>query len=880
MHAVPHISVVVFVIVAVSAVAITLIRVHLKNKLKNFSEKITHIPSYRDKSNSESECEGLEVLSIGNFIDIPTDLTSAFNGKIISSTQKKDFVNHYNPYFQEANALLNKLEVYKIYPSEILSSFIDDFRSIDSLVKRHNECVFEFLLATHKEFFDHCLAYPLDSQQRRAIISEEDNCLVVSSAGSGKTSSIIGKVKYLTEIKKIRPEKILLISYTNKAAAELTERMQLPELKGYTFHKLALDIIAETTGQKPSICDNTDALFVKIYHELLNDTGFRESVIEYLIDYQPMEEDWEKRKNERRQNLSEQKDVQLKAIFPDMDGNTVYVRSEQEQKICFALSALSVKFRYEEPYEHALADGMYSQYKPVFSIYFEQDGKTKRIYLEHFGVDEHGLVPAWFAKDKGITYEEANKKYNDGITWKRAAHEKFGTVLLTTSSADFHYSDIRNRLKILLEKANVPIHEKTDAELYDMVLPPYSRQEKAFIRLVVTFATLIKSSCKSMDMVLKQARNAGDERSTFIIKNILQPVYTKYIEELKSSNRIDFTDAILLATDICRSSHPRQYEHIIVDEFQDISIDRYNFLKVLREGHTHAKLYCVGDDWQSIYRFSGSDMALFSQFSEYFGPTEINKIETTYRFGEPLVSLSSQFIQRNKAQIKKSIRPFDQQIKTELMFCEYERRDYCNVIGQLVASIPPGKSIFLLGRYSFDDYYLSFMYKSVKEGNRFYYIIGDRRIEFLTVHKSKGLEADYVIILQCNKDTYGFPSLVTDNPVLNYVLTENDKYPYGEERRLFYVAVTRAKIKTYVMYDRRFPSVFVNEFLHPEKLSEESYAKHPNANKRWSQKADKFLLHLFHEGKSIKYIADKMGRSQTSIVMRLGKLEGNPYDIH
>lgn len=244
--------------------------------------------------------------------------------------------------------------------------------------------------------------------KRRAIISEEDNCLVVSSAGSGKTSSIIGKVKYLTE------------------------RMRLPELKGYTFHKLALDIIAETTGQKPSICDNTDALFVKIYHELLNDTGFRESVIEYLIDYQPMEEDWEKRKNERRQNLSEQKDVQLKAIFPDMDGNTVYVRSEQEQKICFALSALSVKFRYEEPYEHTLADGMYSQYKPDFSIYFEQDGKTKRIYLEHFGVDEQGLVPAWFAKDKGITYEEANKKYNDGITWKRAAHEKFGTVLLTT----------------------------------------------------------------------------------------------------------------------------------------------------------------------------------------------------------------------------------------------------------------------------------------------------------------------------------------------------------------------------------------------------------------------------------------------------------------
>ncbi|BBK91987.1 hypothetical protein DN0286_24590 [Parabacteroides distasonis] len=650
--------------------------------------------------------------------------------------------------------------------------------------------------------------------------------------------------------------------------------MGIAGLRGYTFHKLALDIIGQTTGQKPSIYENTDALFVKIYHELLNDKKFKKSVIEYFIDYQTPEKEWEKRKNERRQQLSEQKEVRLKATFPDMDGKTVYVRSEQEQKICFALSSLSVKFRYEEPYEHPLVDEMHSQYKPDFSIYFEQGGETKRIYLEHFGVDEHGLVPIWFAKDRGITYEEANQKYNDGITWKKAAHEKFGTKLLTTSSADFHYSDIREKLKTLLEKADVSIQEKTDAELYDMVLPPNSKHEKAFIRLVVTFVTLIKSSCKSVDEVLRQTKNAGDERSTFIIKNIFQPVYKRYIEELANINQIDFTDAILQATDICRSSHPVKYDYIIVDEFQDISVDRYNFLKVLREGNPPAKLYCVGDDWQSIYRFSGSDMALFNQFSDYFGQTEINKIETTYRFGEPLVSLSSQFIQRNEAQIKKNIHPFNPQVKTELQFCDYERRDYCNVIGQLVASIPLDKSVFLLGRYSFDDYYLSFMYKSVKEGNRFFYIIGDRKIEFLTVHKSKGLEADYVIILQCNKDTYGFPSLVSDDPVLNYVLTKSDQYPYGEERRLFYVAITRAKVKTYILYDRRFPSVFVDEFLHPEKITEESYAKHPNANKKWTRSADNFLLTLYHEGKSIKYIAEKMGRSQTSIVMRLGKLEG------
>lgn len=154
-----------------------------------------------------------------------------------------------------------------------------------------------------------------------------------------------------------------------------------------------------------------------------------------------------------------------------MDGNAIYVRSEQEQKICFVLASLGIKFRYEEPYEHPVADEMHAQYKPDFSIYFEQGGRRKRIYLEHFGVDEHGMVPAWFAKDRNISYEEANKRYNDGITWKKAAHEKFGTVLLTSSSADFYYADIREKLKRQLEEAGVPIQERTDEEMFESILP-------------------------------------------------------------------------------------------------------------------------------------------------------------------------------------------------------------------------------------------------------------------------------------------------------------------------------------------------------------------------------------------------------------------------
>ena len=859
-------SIILFICILFSITGYIYLRKVYMHKLEIFDKEIANKIVLQSPDNCDTRTNQEEEAS---FDDIEAILQHSFYQHIISRNEENIFTSHFQSIYNETCSLIHKLALLHIEPTARMLRFINDFESISSLVKQHNDEVTKVLLENNRDFFDHCLKYPLDEQQRRSIIVEEDNCLVISSAGSGKTSSIVGKVKYLTECRGIAPERILLISYTNKAAAELTERMGISGMRGYTFHKLALDLIGKVTGEKPSICENTDAVFIKIYQDLLSDKKFQEAIVEYFIDYNTEENDWEKHKQERREYLSEQKDTRIKAVLPDMDGNAIFVKSEQEQKICFALSSLGIKFRYEEPYEHRVADEMHSQYKPDFSIHYEKDGKTKRLYLEHFGINEHGMVPYWFAKDKGISYEEANKEYGDGITWKKAVHDKFKTKMISTSSADFHYYEIRDKLQMLLNDAGVPTCIKTEDELYSLILPKDSKKEKSFIRLIVTFSSLLKSSCKTINDILS---TAVDERSRFIIKRIFQPVYEKYIEVLKEQKQIDFTDAILWATEICQTAKPWSYDYIIVDEFQDISVDRYHFLKALRNGNPPAKLYCVGDDWQSIYRFSGSDMALFNQFANYFGYTEICKIETTYRFGQPLVSQSSEFIQRNNAQIRKSIRPFNPLEKTELCFIPYERNRYCEVVEKLVASIPSEKSIFLLGRYSFDDYYLSYAFQGKKEGERFYYIINNRKIEFLTVHKSKGLEADYVILLQCNKDIYGFPSQISDDPVLRHVLTQSDQYPYGEERRLFYVAITRAKVKTIVLYDKRFPSVFVDEFIHPERITEESYLKHPNANKIWSRGEDRYLRTLYSEGKSIKDIAKKMGRSQTSIVMRLGKL--------
>ena len=182
--------IVVVSLVAISVIAVATIRIRLKNKSKELSEKLNHISSYSNKSNYEQAKERLSALNNEAFIDIPTDLNNVFSCKIISATQEKDFTNHYIPYFQEAHSLVKRLEAFNITPSVAISNLIRDFGNINKIVEQHNDAVINSLLDTHKEFFDHCLKYPLDKQQRRSIVSEEDNCLVVSSAGSGKTSSI------------------------------------------------------------------------------------------------------------------------------------------------------------------------------------------------------------------------------------------------------------------------------------------------------------------------------------------------------------------------------------------------------------------------------------------------------------------------------------------------------------------------------------------------------------------------------------------------------------------------------------------------------------------------------------------------------------------
>lgn len=788
-----------------------------------------NIKSFKEKTSTESlkECmnENNKVYdSIQRLKEVSDSAMASYNALFVP--------NHYctNSEMEDYLSSTSELESLSTFLMPKYNDYITDKEPKKTIYKRigiapkrkkHNEEFMKKELEDNKTYFDTVLGqYPLDPQQRDSIVKLEDNCLVIASAGSGKTSTILGKAKYLVEKRKIDPSKILLITYTRKAANELHERMKIDGMTCSTFHALAYNIIAQVTGQAPSICEADVSL--NVFHKLIEtNKNFLHAINNYIVNQQSLmglEHDY----NDAFTYFEDRKKYGIQALFPDVDGKIIFTRSEEEKRLVSILTRLGVPFRYENAYQYNTTTPERRQYRPDFTIYYLVGTEWKWLYLEHFAIDAVGNVPQWFGDGERGGWRYANQRYNEGIIWKRNTHRQNGTILIETTSADFRDGTVETKLREQLTRYGVPIKERTDEELYDLLVKRNRKVEKSVYTLILSFVTLMKANEKTIDGLLNQLTSAKfstptDDRNHLILRDVIKPFYDEYERTLRQSYEIDFTDAIIQATELCRKGLWQRYEYILVDEFQDISVDRYKFLQALRSESPKTKLFCVGDDWQSIFRFAGSDMSLVYDFEKYFGFTEQCKIETTYRFHQPLIDKSSEFIMKNKEQKDKTIKsPSGDTNSTFLNFVKCNGDDEDGVLKEvqkIVGSIPTNQSILLLGRYNYDAMSVGFKGKIDMKDNRIMVKIGRREIPFLSVHSAKGLEADNVILVNCNQGAYGFPSLIEDDPILDFVLSKSEAYPFAEERRLFYVAMTRARMKMYVLYDQKRPSPFIGEFL-------------------------------------------------------------------
>lgn len=715
----------------------------------------------------------------------------------------------------------------------LIKMFKNFFTNANSLRDDFNKAFVKEELQTFSSFFDDIENRKLDLQQRTAVVTDEDNNIVIAGAGSGKTTTIVGKINYLISRYGVSPKEILLISFTKKSALDLAERINLAGLDAMTFHKFGKEVIVQVDGKQPSVFDEAqfNLLIKKYFNQSIQNENYLQKVTEYFSDFlKPVKSQFEfEDRGEYIQYIKDQNFRSYKLKEVKVNGRITFsmeaVKSIEECKIANFLLFNGINYDYELPYEHDTANQSYRRYKPDFTII--QGGN--KIYLEHFGIKRDGSVPKWFSGDG---YQTASEKYNEDMNWKRETHKNYGTTLIETYSYEMSEGGLFENLTKKLVQAGIVLKPKSPDEIWKIISEASKEEVDNFISLFATFITLMKSNNYSVNEVKdknKQIKDIFTRGRNSLFLELLTPIYSSYQSYLTARDEIDFSDMINKASlYISSGKYKRRFKYVIIDEFQDISIGRYKLVKAIKNTNPTCKLFCVGDDWQSIYRFSGSDISLFKDFEKYFGFTVKSKIETTYRFHHPLITLSSDFILKNPNQAKKELKSIMDN-KTTTYKIHYSVNDnqddtitIVNIFNEILQQYPDldGKRIYILGRYGFDFNRIkneNSLLKIDRNNETIFYekhSNGDIRTikaQFMTVHKSKGLEAEIVIIINCNSGKYGFPSEMSDDAALNLLLSEADQFENGEERRLFYVAMTRAREQLYFVADSSYKSKFIAE---------------------------------------------------------------------
>lgn len=678
-------------------------------------------------------------------------------------------------------------------------------RGAHSLGAAINEKHLRTELTVSRLFFDKVEKSPLTEEQAQAVICFDNRVLLIAAAGSGKTSTMVAKAAYALAKGYFRAEEMLLLAFNNDAAEELRNRVQvrlvplgLPAqgIQAKTFHAFGLDIIGQATSKKPSLAPWVESgQDLTVIQELVDSLKGRDLLFrtEWDLFRLVLGQDLPKFGQEHLQPEAWDRDSKREGFWTL---NDEVVKSRGEQLLANWLFYNGVSYVYEGAYEVDTADPKHRQYRPDF--YFP-DAKA---YLEHWALDENGEAPTEFTG------------YKEGMAWKRSVHAANGTTLLETTMAELWSGQAFRYLSDELTKLGITLDPNPDREVPGRKPVENPRLARTFR----TFLTHTKANRLTIDQLRERMRNgvAGDFRFRHeMFLRLFERIWRAWEERLKAEKCIDFDDMLNQAADCIEQGRwTSPYRLVMVDEFQDASQARARLLSgMVKESDRY--LFAVGDDWQSINRFAGADLAVMTEFERAFGKGTTLRLETTFRCSQALCDLSSAFVQKNPMQLRKSVHSTNRvneepvhliRVSTDREIASAVKRR----VEALTAKAPEGRrlKILVLGRYNKDSIFVPRYYDESRV-----------QIEFLTVHSSKGLEADYVILPRVTSETLGFPSRVADDPLLQLAMPSGDSFEYAEERRLFYVALTRARYGVTLITLERRDSPFITELARDAKLT-------------------------------------------------------------
>ncbi|QDZ26570.1 UvrD-helicase domain-containing protein [Noviherbaspirillum sp. UKPF54] len=655
-------------------------------------------------------------------------------------------------------------------------------------------------LLEFKSFFDQVEKSPLTEEQAKAVICFDNRVLLVASAGSGKTSTMVAKAGYALKKGYFEADRILLLAFNKDAAAELRERIKtrleplgLPadKVAAKTFHAFGLDIIGAATGKRPSVAPWLESgqdleMLLELVDELKDrDDAFRTNWDLFRVVFG---QDLPKFGKEQDSPDSWDRD-RKEAGFWTLNGDVV--KSRGEQLIANWMFYNGVKYEYESSYRIDTADAQHRQYRPDFYL------PDVDVYLEHWAVDEEGEPPPEFTG------------YKEGMVWKRQVHATNGTKLLETTMAELWSGKAFRYLTQELTKLGITLDPNPDREgkgRKPIDNPRLARTFRAFLTHAKSNRLSVATLKHRLDVGL-----AGHFRFRHqMFLELFEKVWTAWEARLKAERCIDFEDMLGLAADCVEFGQWQSpYELVMVDEFQDVSQARARLVASLLKSPGRC-LFAVGDDWQSINRFAGADLGVMTDFDEKFGKAVTLKLETTFRCPQSLCDISSSFVQKNPQQLRKKVRSSKPDIEQPIRIIRVNeeakiKAAIANRIQELAdgyATLSKPLRVYVLGRYRKEREHLPIRPTD-----------GRVQLEFVTAHSSKGLEADHVIVPRMTSETLGFPSHIEDDPVLQLAMPGGDSFEDAEERRLFYVALTRARSTVTLITLAHKESPFIAELV-------------------------------------------------------------------
>lgn len=778
----------------------------------------------------------------------------------------------------------------------------------------------------------------LNEKQKASVLTEAKRVLVLAGAGSGKTKTVISKLLYLVGEKNIKPSSILAITFTKNAANEMIDRLIVSSDSTNTYeafiqNKKTTALQKEVERKKriqeqPWISNLTIRTFHSLCYKILRDNGnpvfdnkFKlitdNSIEEVGVDLKSMDI----LSNEKPKDIIGKMLIlacknsgyflKLKRYILDYYVDKAFIDKEMKPyenvglRTYTTLKGESVKSKSERD----IADWLYRH-------------NIKYVYEKVTNFKDFNFKPDFFIPQANLYLEHVTDK-SYSMENKEKQFIQSGKNCVMTYESIMNNSMLFNLAmeRIVKSKITEEISEEISLN-YEEEFKSYHNKVDEFLKTVMRLQSMIKGEDVELSSLQDKSLKSEHERIR-VFYELAIPIIQEYKKYCTNKSYVDFDDLIILTVKLLKENqdvrdfYQNKYKYLMVDEFQDVNGLQVRLLDLLLKPDN--QLYCVGDDWQSIYGFRGSNVDYIVNFEKHYNNCEVYKLDVNYRSTQTIVGASNEVIKHNKNQISKDVRAFKQTpSKIEIYRAKSLEVDGVEFLVDKVKTLYENglgkEDILVLYRRSkmFDSYY-----KALKDNGLF--------VSYKTIHASKGLEAKAVFIIGLTEGRGGFPDIWLDDAIFRVVKDVKYDILLEEERRLFYVAITRAKDELFLITEIGNESTFIDEIperfynfnksefknivepllvcnkcginIHEEdrfcrncgndllktdanvssekklpEFIENARLQHKNAYMPWTNENDLKLKELYYQGKSKNELCDYFGRNLGAITARIEKL--------